>query len=172
MWFRLWSRSLEYNHVAKRAIAFFTRVREGWIICSRFISRSLSARLQKLNGLYSFSIMHHSSFESFLICVCEIVDSSFSSCALLLPNNYPSDCLPYYLLARVHVVQSVLAQITASFLRPCKISWNLDVFRDSRIGDLAFGKTSGCQPLTCKDTGYPFKSSLLCLRACSALDLS
>ena len=32
------------------------------------------------------------------------------------------------------------------------------------MGVLAFGKTSVCQPLTCKDTRYPSESSLFCLR--------
>jgi hypothetical protein len=35
---------------------------------------------------------------------------------------------------------------------PSKISRNLDAFQVSRIEDLAFKKTSGCQTLTCRDT--------------------
>ena len=99
--------------------------------------------------------MHLSSFNSFLICICENVDiPSFWSCA------------PYRIVCFYECTswQPVLAQIVASFLTPSKISRNLDAFQVSRIEDLAFKKTSGCQTLTCRVTRYLSKSSSFCLR--------
>lgn len=102
--------------------------------------------------------MHLSSFNSFLICICENVDiPSFWSCA-------PCRIVCFYGCTSW---QPVLAQIVASFLPPSKISRNLDAFQVSRIEDLAFKKTSGCQTLTSAVTRYLSKSSLFCLRACS-----
>lgn len=99
--------------------------------------------------------MHLSSFNSFLICICENVDiPPFWSCA-------PCRIVCFYGCTSW---QPVLAQIVASFLPPSKISRNLDAFQISRIEDLAFKQTSGCQTLTCRDTRYLSKSSLFCLR--------
>lgn len=99
--------------------------------------------------------MHLSSFDSFLICICEIVDiPSLWSCA-------PCRILCFYGCTSC---QPVLAQIVASFLAPSKISRNLDAFQLSRIEDLAFKKTSGCQTLIRRDTRYLSKSLLFCLR--------